>query len=134
MLASRGAESVADGAAIKRDYTANMECGFCGKSVREVRKLIAGPTVYICDECVKLCNDILAEEAERSEPAPEGSSRPTEQGKPQESGRRLLCCSFCGKSQREVRKLIASELGSCICDECIGLCNDIIAEEIAREG
>ncbi len=39
-----------------------LSCSFCGKSQKEVRKLIAGPTVYICDECISLCNDIIAEE------------------------------------------------------------------------
>src|SRR5262249_47532220 len=42
-----------------------LSCSFCGKSQSEVRKLIAGPTVYICDECIGLCNDIIAEEADR---------------------------------------------------------------------
>jgi len=42
-------------------------CSFCGKSQREVRKLIAGPSVYICDECIELCNDIIAEEYERED-------------------------------------------------------------------
>jgi len=41
---------------------ANLRCSFCGKSRDQVRKLIAGPTVYICDECVGLCNEIMAEE------------------------------------------------------------------------
>jgi ATP-dependent Clp protease ATP-binding subunit ClpX len=41
-----------------------LRCSFCGKSRDEVKKLIAGPTVYICDECVDLCNDIIAEEWE----------------------------------------------------------------------
>ena len=40
----------------------NLSCSFCGKGQREVKKLIAGPTVYICDECIRLCNDIIAEE------------------------------------------------------------------------
>jgi ClpX C4-type zinc finger len=40
-------------------------CSFCGKSQQQVRKLIAGPTVYICDECIGLCNDIIAEEVDR---------------------------------------------------------------------
>ncbi len=40
-------------------------CSFCGKSQKEVKKLIAGPGVYICDECIELCNDIIAEEKER---------------------------------------------------------------------
>jgi ATP-dependent Clp protease ATP-binding subunit ClpX len=42
-----------------------VSCSFCGKGQREVKKLIAGPTVYICDECIELCNDILAEECTR---------------------------------------------------------------------
>ena len=55
----------------KRDDNANLSCSFCGKSQREVKKLIAGPTVYICDECIELCNDIIAEEYGREEvPAP----------------------------------------------------------------
>jgi len=53
----------------KRSYDKNniLTCSFCGKSQNEVRKLIAGPTVYICDECVELCNDIIAEEYELEE-------------------------------------------------------------------
>ncbi|HWA76537.1 MAG TPA: ATP-dependent Clp protease ATP-binding subunit ClpX [Polyangiaceae bacterium] len=47
----------------------NLCCSFCGKSQKEVKKLIAGPTVYICDECIALCNDIIAEEVEKDEPA-----------------------------------------------------------------
>ncbi len=41
-----------------------LQCSFCGKGQDDVRKLIAGPTVYICDECIELCNDIIAEELE----------------------------------------------------------------------
>src|SRR5882724_9828026 len=45
-----------------------LYCSFCGKSQHEVRKLIAGPSVFICDECVELCNDIIREELdERAE-------------------------------------------------------------------
>ncbi len=50
----------------KRD--SSLTCSFCGKSQKEVKKLIAGPTVYICDECIGLCNDIIAEEIEKDEP------------------------------------------------------------------
>ena len=39
-----------------------LKCSFCGKSQKQVRKLIAGPGVYICDECVELCNEIIEEE------------------------------------------------------------------------
>ncbi|HPM41386.1 MAG TPA: ATP-dependent Clp protease ATP-binding subunit ClpX [bacterium] len=48
------------------DDPTNLSCSFCGKGQREVRKLIAGPTVYICDECIELCNDIIAEDTTRA--------------------------------------------------------------------
>ncbi|NJM70492.1 MAG: ATP-dependent protease ATP-binding subunit ClpX [Scytonema sp. RU_4_4] len=57
-------------------YDSHLKCSFCGKSQEQVRKLIAGPGVYICDECVDLCNEILDEElldtngATASQPAP----------------------------------------------------------------
>ena len=43
-----------------------LYCSFCGKSQHEVRKLIAGPTVFICDECVELCMDIIKEESKEN--------------------------------------------------------------------
>src|SRR5437868_3342891 len=46
-----------------------LDCSFCGKSQHEVRKLIAGPSVFICDECIELCNDIIREEGAGSEAA-----------------------------------------------------------------
>ncbi|MCC6136304.1 MAG: ATP-dependent Clp protease ATP-binding subunit ClpX [Candidatus Contendobacter sp.] len=52
-----------------RDDDKLLYCSFCGKSQHEVRKLIAGPNVFICDECVELCNDIIREEMEESAPA-----------------------------------------------------------------
>ncbi len=48
----------------KSDDSKLLYCSFCGKSQQEVRKLIAGPSVFICDECVELCNDIIREEVE----------------------------------------------------------------------
>jgi ATP-dependent Clp protease ATP-binding subunit ClpX len=47
-----------------------LYCSFCGKSQHEVRKLIAGPSVFICDECVELCNDIIREEIEEKQSSP----------------------------------------------------------------
>ena len=44
----------------------NLTCSFCGKNQREVKKLIAGPSVYICDECIDLCNDIIREEGQKA--------------------------------------------------------------------
>ena len=54
-----------------------LYCSFCGKSQHEVRKLIAGPSVYICDECVDLCNDIIREEIKDIAPKREGDELPT---------------------------------------------------------
>jgi ATP-dependent Clp protease ATP-binding subunit ClpX len=56
-------------------YDAHLKCSFCGKSQEQVRKLIAGPGVYICDECVELCNEILDEELFDSNGAQPGTTR-----------------------------------------------------------
>lgn len=48
-----------------KDTTGTLKCSFCGKGQKEVKKLIAGPGVYICDECIDLCNDIIDEEKDR---------------------------------------------------------------------
>ena len=58
--------------ASKRDHGGSLVCSFCGKSQKEVKKLIAGPTVYICDECIGLCNDIIAEEFENEDAQAKG--------------------------------------------------------------
>ncbi len=61
------------------DSTKILYCSFCGKSQHEVRKLIAGPSVFICDECVDLCNDIIREElAEKSQTARSALPKPKE--------------------------------------------------------
>ncbi len=57
----------------KREEGTSLACSFCGKSQKEVKKLIAGPTVYICDECIELCKDIIKEETERDSDAPSSS-------------------------------------------------------------
>jgi len=49
----------------KNDDNDNLFCSFCGKSQNEVKKLIAGPAVYICDECIQLCSEIIEEESEK---------------------------------------------------------------------
>ena len=57
------------------DSKSTLYCSFCGKSQHEVRKLIAGPTVFICDECVELCNDIIREETKAGIAGQEGRRR-----------------------------------------------------------
>ena len=56
-----------------------LYCSFCGKSQHEVRKLIAGPSVFICDECVDLCNDIIREEVQDAETKGSSDQLPTPQ-------------------------------------------------------
>ncbi len=62
-----------------------LYCSFCGKSQHEVRKLIAGPSVFICDECIELCNDIIREEggsaARRRAPIAASCRRRTRSGR-----------------------------------------------------
>jgi ATP-dependent Clp protease ATP-binding subunit ClpX len=60
----------------REDSHGNLQCSFCGKSQKEVKKLIAGPTVYICDECIGLCNDIIAEEVDREDSWSSGGPLP----------------------------------------------------------
>jgi len=76
----------------KRDDNSNLSCSFCGKSQKEVRKLIAGPTVYICDECIELCNDIIAEEYGQEDSGGEGAHVP----KPKEIKQTLESQNFVG--------------------------------------
>ncbi|GAA0791758.1 MULTISPECIES: ATP-dependent protease ATP-binding subunit ClpX [Pseudomonadati] len=59
------------------DSTKLLYCSFCGKSQHEVRKLIAGPSVYVCDECVELCNDIIREEIKEISPKRDEDKLPT---------------------------------------------------------
>ncbi|AUC61599.1 ATP-dependent Clp protease ATPase subunit ClpX [Cyanobacterium sp. HL-69] len=65
-------------------YDSHLKCSFCGKSQEQVRKLIAGPGVYICDECVELCNEILDEELMSAPPPP---GKPALKGKPVPAGK-----------------------------------------------
>lgn len=67
-------------------YDSHLKCSFCGKSQEQVRKLIAGPGVYICDECVDLCNEILDEELfDANSPAPQPAPRREQQAEKRRS-------------------------------------------------
>jgi ATP-dependent protease Clp ATPase subunit len=90
-----------------------LRCSFCGKKQDEAQKLIAGPSVYICDECIDRCVEIL--------------NRDT-----------ALRCSFCSKKRKEVKRLIAgsdavkppvadSQVG--ICNECLEICVEILEDD-----
>ena len=63
-------------------FDAHLKCSFCGKSQDQVRKLIAGPGVYICDECIDLCNEILDEELVDGQGNPRHNHEPSRKATP----------------------------------------------------
>lgn len=86
-----------------------QRCSFCRAARAEVRSLIAGPSVSICDACARLAIQILLEET--AEPAPHDAA-----------------CSFCHKARAEVRVLIPGPAEH-ICDQCVQLCSQFLDEE-----
>ena len=87
-------------------YDSHLKCSFCGKSQEQVRKLIAGPGVYICDECVELCNEILDEELIDSPgPVSQPASRLEENGPKRRTNRERLSLSQIPKP-RELKKYL----------------------------
>jgi hypothetical protein len=113
-----------------------LACTFCGKTQNMVRKLIAGPGVYICDPCIALAGRVL-----RS-----GQSADTELGTmaaaPPPATR--VTCSFCGKTRGQVAGLATvaavtleqkqTSAAAAICSQCLELCDEIIAEELGPLG
>lgn len=86
-------------------YDSHLKCSFCGKSQEQVRKLIAGPGVYICDECVELCNEILDEELMEA-PTPVSSSvSPREERPKRRNSRERLSLGQIPKP-REIKKYL----------------------------
>jgi ClpX C4-type zinc finger len=106
-------------------------CSFCGRSHQECERLIAGPGVFICERCVAQATRLSAEAP--VEGWSEGSMR-------LEASESEALCSFCGKDARHGVLLVASELSvpagkfgarPRICDECLDLCLEILAETTA---
>ena len=96
------------------EFGKTYTCSFCGKSQAEVRKLIAGPTVYICDECIDLCNDIIAEEVEQ-EAQLEGPASPVA------SLNAPAWCRVCRLPKSAEEVVAVSELGFFVCRRCLDL-------------
>ena len=103
-------------------------CSFCGRSREECAKLIAGPGVFICERCVAQASGLAAGAVVEGRAA--GSMLLEASGSE-------VRCSFCGKEARQVRHLVASGLSvpagkfgdlPRICDECLDLCAEILAE------
>ena len=103
---------------VKRRITTSdqpiLRCSFCNKAQVEVGKLIAGPTVFICDECVQVCTDIIRAEKEAS---------PTEVAPPAEShssdATRIVTCKLCSLPLPLEDALLISERGF-LCPGCSG--------------
>jgi hypothetical protein len=123
-----------------------LVCTFCGQDQTQVRKLIAGSHVYICDDCVALARDVI-----NSRPLPGARFIPVVAmpgpGQPQCEPRPRMACSFCGKQLHQVTGLAASSTPAApssarpprgailterpaICTECLDLCDEIIAEDL----
>jgi ATP-dependent protease Clp ATPase subunit len=97
----------------ERVQPADLHCTFCGKSGVEAKKMIGGPPpFYICDGCVGSHSETVAREQARLAALPRG-------------------CSFCRKARRQVGVLVGDERAT-ICEECLGLCRDILEAELGR--
>jgi ATP-dependent protease Clp ATPase subunit len=101
-------------------------CSFCGREQHQVRKLVAGPNVYICDPCILAAVGVTA------------SGRPatTAPLEPVTAGTELLC-SFCGKARNQVDALVSGpapqgDQPPTICDECLGLCGEILSDQLRQ--
>lgn len=105
----------------RRNPKAPMACSFCGLPDAEVAKLIAGPGIFICDQCVALVRRVgdsgVGEETERTRIDPVAGS--------------ALKCSFCGKSAGKVGNMVAGP-GLCVCGECVLLCEEVLAASLEQ--
>jgi hypothetical protein len=103
-----------------------LRCSFCNKEQDAVQKLIAGPAVFICDECVRVCNDILADDARlvtRGGRAGEESPQPAA-----ESTTRIVTCTLCGQRLPWEEGLPIPERGV-LCPGCTGAIESALAEK-----
>lgn len=95
------------------------ECSFCGKAVPQIGKIVAGPHVYICHECVDKCDQVIATGAAAATPLSSLTSVSADVT--------TAKCGFCGKRRHQAQGLAAAA-GGTICTECLALCHEIMAE------
>jgi ATP-dependent protease Clp ATPase subunit len=98
-----------------------LSCSFCGKSQKQVKKLIAGSNAYICDGCVSRVHVVIAGPG-RTASTPIATIQLVRDEAEAEQ------CSFCGKHRHQVAAM-ASAGDRRICDECLELCDEILSEE-----
>lgn len=107
-----------------------LRCSFCNKGQNDVRKLIAGPTVYICDECVQTCVEIIAQDAE--ERAGSTGQRSTSGQSTEEKRSQAQACTLCGFPMLLDDALAIEERGF-LCPRCVGAVEAAIAERNLAE-
>jgi len=120
----RGVESV--DAARHNPAADDLRCSFCNKGQPDVRKLIAGPTVFICDECVDVCVDIILQDRNVHE-VPQtsaGDQRPT--GIDAVLRERAITCALCGKTGMP-DGLLTIENRGVLCGECADAVEDALS-------
>ena len=102
------------------DSKSTLYCSFCGKSQHEVRKLIAGPTVFICDECVEVCLTLLADYRALGLAPPEPKRSWYQRWFGEEE---TVACSFTPHDQENPQgERLFSSPGIQICEQCVGAC------------
>jgi hypothetical protein len=97
-----------------------LRCSFCNKDQNDVRKLIAGPTVFICDECVGVCNDIIADDARLTLPQGQQAHEPpvSEIARATATTGLALKCALCGMPTL-VEEGVAVEHRGVLCAGCV---------------
>jgi ribosome-binding protein aMBF1 (putative translation factor) len=85
-----------------------LRCSFCGKSQSEVKKLIAGPNVHICDECIAVCNSIIADDAqlETQSTSEQASSTPATGRRFEKASSVDITCPDCGQTSTQLLLII----------------------------
>ena len=95
-----------------------LSCSFCGRSQKHVKKLIAGPGVYICDSCISGVHAAIVEPGRTASTPIATIQQVSDEGETEQ-------CSFCGKRRYELAAM-ASAGDARICDECLELCDEIL--------
>lgn len=95
-------------------------CSFCGRNRQQARSIIAGPHVYVCDQCVAIADQVIA--------TGETAATAVSAVKPIAADLPEFKCSFCGKCRQQVSGVAAAANGA-ICTECLLLCHEIFAEQ-----
>ena len=107
-----------------------LVCTFCGTGQKQVKMLIAGPSVYICDRCVDLAKSVISDGQPVTTQAAELTAGPADEPRTQ--------CSFCGKCRDQVAGLVVSSARTgrntraTTCNECLDLCTEIVSEEFGE--